>query len=658
MHSRGSSAKAQNNHLKAPMQVAMVSVSYIILFLALPESGTASQCRDRACSPPMGNLATGRKLHTLTNRSGPSPLCPALHHLCHVPHPPAHMTDDPFLHPGTWWASEVGVEEEEIRLDLETQFYLTHVVLLFRSPRPAAMMLERSLDFAKTWEPLKFFAKNCSRTFSLLDDVSQPGAPCTSRYSSATPCSEGEVIFRKMGPSSGMDNPYSPEALALLTVTNLRIRLLGTQSCPSPVVPSHPNLAFLTRVLPTPTPITPNIPRPSSIAPNLPRPSTAEMASFSIYTLLAQGTCLCHGHAEQCLPHPAHSDTLHQGKMVQGRCMCLHHTAGEHCEKCAPLFNDRPWRPANGSSGEPHPCQKCECHGHADSCHFSLRVWKSSGGTSGGVCDNCRHNTEGRRCQRCCPGYHRNPAASQNSPHVCTRCWCDPQGSMPARGKGEGLWCHPRSGHCQCRPGVGGTSCSHCLPGHWGFGEEGCRPCMCPQNCDPITGRCQEKDPHAVVYIPIGGKIPDITHILSNDNERVWSEELPVSALHGGKCSCKEKKLRTISDLCKMKYAYVIKASVLSAHDKGSHAEVWVKVRKVLRSGQVALSQGTHTLYPLSWTSRGCTCPVLNPGMEYLLAGPEEAESGRLLVTVQSVVVPWTPWLGGQVTEGLRQGCP
>lgn len=58
----------------------------------------------------------------------------------------------------------------------------------------------------------------------------------------------------------------------------------------------------------------------------------------------------------------------------------------------------------------------------------------------------------------------------------------------------------------------------------------------------------------------------------------------------------------------------VIKASVLSAHDKGSHAEVQVKVRKVLQSGKVALNLGTISIYPLSWTSRGCTCPILNPG--------------------------------------------
>ncbi|KAJ8395761.1 hypothetical protein AAFF_G00029980 [Aldrovandia affinis] len=623
----------------------------ILLFLVLLDSGKgksvrreALQCSGHACSPPMGNLATGRKLHTLTSCcGGPLPPCSASHHPCLVSHPPGHMADDPFMHPRTWWASEAGVGEEEIRLDLEALFCLTHIVMLFHSPRPAAMMLERSRDFAQTWEPLKLFSRNCSQTFGFPDDVSQPGAPCTSRYSRATPCTEGEVIFRALGPGSGVDDPYSPEALALLTLTNLRIRLLGAQSCPSPASQNHAS----------PSPIPLNLSRPSS---------TSQVASFAIYTLLAGGTCLCHGHAEQCLPLTVRSDAVHQSDMVHGRCMCLHHTAGEHCEKCAPLYNDRPWRPANGSSGEPHPCQKCECHGHADTCYFSMRVWHSSGGTSGGTCNNCRHNTEGRRCQRCRPGYHRRPPTPQNSPYACTRCWCDRVGSLPARGRGEGrgAWCHPRSGHCQCRPGVGGTNCSHCLPGHWGFGEEGCKPCVCPQNCDPITGHCQDSDPREVIFnIPVGGKIPDIAHSLTNENERVWSEELAVSALHyAGKCSCKEKTFRSFVDLCKMKYAYVIKATVMSAHDKGSHAEVEVKVRKILRSGQVSLFQGTHTLYPLSWTSRGCTCPILNPGVDYLLAGPEEAESGRLLVTMQSVVVPWTPGLGDHVTKGLQQGCP
>lgn len=104
------------------------------------------------------------------------------------------MTDDPFLNPETWWASGAGAAtQDEIRLDLETQFCLSHVVLVFRSPRPAAMAIERSADFGKTWEALKLFANNCSSEFGLSDDFSQPGSLCTSRYTSATPCTGGEV---------------------------------------------------------------------------------------------------------------------------------------------------------------------------------------------------------------------------------------------------------------------------------------------------------------------------------------------------------------------------------------------------------------------------------------------------------------------------------
>lgn len=160
---------------------------------------------DHACSPPIGNLASGRTLLTLSSccgnssfHHGPCPRPPATPHLCpEDAHPSAHMTDDPFLHPDTWWASRAGAamqeQQDEIRLDLETQFCLSHVVLVFRSPRPAAMAIERSADFGKTWEALKLFAHNCSVEFGLPDDFTQPGSLCTSRYTSAAPCSGGEV---------------------------------------------------------------------------------------------------------------------------------------------------------------------------------------------------------------------------------------------------------------------------------------------------------------------------------------------------------------------------------------------------------------------------------------------------------------------------------
>ena len=173
---------------------------YHVITDSLP-SVSVSRCVDHACSPPIGNLASGRTLLTRSSccrNSSSRPHPPVTPDLCpEDTHPPAHMTDDPFSHPDTWWASGAGTatqqQQDEIRLDLETHFCLSHVVLVFRSPRPAAMEIERSADFGKTWEALKLFAHNCSLEFGLADDFAQPGSLCTSRYSGAAPCSGGEV---------------------------------------------------------------------------------------------------------------------------------------------------------------------------------------------------------------------------------------------------------------------------------------------------------------------------------------------------------------------------------------------------------------------------------------------------------------------------------
>nr|XP_019934257.1 PREDICTED: netrin-4-like [Paralichthys olivaceus] len=96
----------------------------------------------------------------------------------------------------------------------------------------------------------------------------------------------------------------------------------------------------------------------------------------------------------------------------------------------------------------------------------------------------------------------------------------------------------------------------------------------------------------------------------------------------------------------------------MSAHDKGSHAEVEVKVKKVLyQSRQMKIQRRSITLYPESWTTQGCTCPILNPGSEYVVAGHEDWKTGRLLVNTKSFVKPWKSNLVRKFLHILRKDC-
>ncbi|XP_039766195.1 netrin-4-like [Ornithorhynchus anatinus] len=728
----------------------LVFLEYIVTRHGEADPGRLApfSCDGHACNPPVANLATGRTPVTLTTcgQNATELYCSYLHEPAPLPtlpgcgqprctkcnaqqpdnaHPPPDMTDDFFVHPGTWWQSAQGVHREEIQLDLETEFYLTHVIVVFKSPQPAATILERSQDHGQTWRPYKYFAINCTAAFGLQDDLTDEGSTCTSRYSDAVPCTRGEVSspsketgtctflslpsqrprscfnagssfgredsftmsgfklicilrlaiccleqvcigmedkvagIQKSGvedkevcflllrllslrpylfhllpqgylpaltPASRIEDPYGPEALDLLKLTNLRLLLLKRQDCPCQAG----------RLLEKPQRFT----------------------HYAIYDLIVRGSCFCNGHAEEC---QLANGTGGSENVVHGKCLCSHNTAGQHCERCAPLYNDQPWKPGDGKTGEPNECKKCHCHDHSGSCHFDLGIWLGSGKRSGSVCDGCKHNTEGHRCQRCKPGFYRDRSKPMSSPEACKPCSCQSLGL--ANGMLHRTWrCHPKTGYCFCKPGVAGPNCDRCLMGYWGFGKSGCYPCNCSRDCDPHTGECvtgYEKEP--IFHVPIGGQISDLIQMPENERKEQWKwngHEQGFSALrHPEKCVCKEKVLGSVNDFCQMKFAYVIKARIVSAHDKGTHAEVVVKVKKILKSGKVKISRNNRSIYPESWMNRGCTCPILNPGTDYLVAGQEDTRSGKLLVNMNSLVKPWKAFLGKQVAHILRTGC-
>ncbi|PIO38877.1 hypothetical protein AB205_0180400, partial [Aquarana catesbeiana] len=154
---------------------------------------------------------------------------------------------------------------------------------------------------------------------------------------------------------------------------------------------------------------------------------------------------------------------------VHGKCVCQHNTDGLNCEKCKEFYNDAPWSPAVGF--EDNACRQCNCNGHSDKCHFEIKVYEASNDTSGGVCDNCQHNTLGNHCEFCKPYFYHDPLKDTSDPNTCIPCDCDPDGTH-----GGGI-CEGHTnrrlaiiaGTCLCKQNVEGKRCDQCKPGYFGL---------------------------------------------------------------------------------------------------------------------------------------------------------------------------------------------
>lgn len=356
--------------------------------------------------------------------------------------------------------------EVNLTIDLGQEFHVAYVFIkMANSPRPAVWVLERSTDNGKTYKPWQYFGDSpseCEVLFgpeTLLPITRDDQVVCETEYSKIVPLEGGEIVVSFLNKRPSAHDFFNSTTLQEFTrATNVRLRFLRTKNLLG-------HLMSVARQDPTVT----------------------RRYFYSIKDISIGGRCVCNGHAENC----DITDPNDQYKLL---CRCKHNTHGANCEMCRPGFEQKRWR--QSKHYELFQCEPCNCFGHSDQCIYDAGVDERRESIDihgnyegGGVCQNCRDNTEGINCNRCKPKYYRPYGKELNATDVCQPCECNDPRYTGNCAEGNGL--------CECKSNFTAPYCDRCNFGYYQYPE--CKQCECFINgtrgseCEANNGQCQCK---------------------------------------------------------------------------------------------------------------------------------------------------------------------
>ncbi|GFO42017.1 laminin subunit alpha-1-like [Plakobranchus ocellatus] len=203
---------------------------------------------------------------------------------------------------------------------------------------------------------------------------------------------------------------------------------------------------------------------------------------YAVSELTVMAECPCNALQTDCVVSP---------ETGMYECVCGGNSRGRYCEMCLPLFNQ--YKFEFGRS-----CTECNCFNHATSCFYEEAVELAGESidingqkAGGGVCIDCKHNTDGNNCEKCVAMYFRPANILQTSEDACVPCNCNSAGSKQnpetnlvdcvmnndvARSDGK------LPGDCFCKANVQGSKCGTCKPQFYNLQQinpDGCTACEC-----------------------------------------------------------------------------------------------------------------------------------------------------------------------------------